>query len=303
MAPTTRSGGRASLPRQAKAKVQSYAGQDGPAHCVTKKRAKTATTTIPAPVPAPARQAQPRARRGGPRPAPQPAVSDPPAQLAAPVLVKVPAAPLPELPSCGWCGDSSAQTVFATAEEVPRKCRGHLLESICRSCIKRHARRYITHGQLPYCAVCDRQWEYEDAARLLSAPEMEHFESRLFNRMIETDPTFRWCAQDTCLAGQFYYTDLVENDPKICCALCEKTNCFNCRSGWHEGMTCEAYQNPVKREESMQMDEKKTLVTMRKAITKKCPTCGAGARRSYGCNHMVCANCNVSFNWDTAAAV
>ncbi|KAF2220968.1 hypothetical protein BDZ85DRAFT_266080 [Elsinoe ampelina] len=332
MAPNKPSGSRPSLPRQAKTNVQSYAGQDGPSHRVTKKRSKAKTTTAATPIPA--QQPRPRVRRGvirlptqvqampppppppatqnppqrvypGRRPRPRPAVPTMPLPLVQ-VRARTTAAPVPppasRPPYCQLCGDGGEDMELLKQGDVPEACSSHV-SSACKPCVIRHARSAFQRGSLPHCAFCGIRWEFGQAAMLFDAAETEIFESRLSNRAIETDPMFRWCAQDKCPSGQIYVADLVTEDPKVCCNSCESVNCFSCRTIWHEGISCKDHQDPVKREEALLKDYKETLGTMRKAVTKRCPTCGCGVEKTDGCNHMTCANCSADFNWDLASIV
>lgn len=312
MAPTRRSGNtaatnggstrRASLPRQAKDKVQSYAGLDVPKSRVTKKRSS--------PRAAPQRRQtrnNPPAQNNLPAPNNTAAVVAPQLVLAN-ELITVAGLPFQvaqhrhteaqakaeetdkeEPLMCEICSWTEDETPFPTEADIPEPCRNHALRSACRNCIVRYAREDLNHASLPHCYTCGRPWSFEHAVQLLGLKDMERFEARISNRLIEGDANFRWCAQDKCESGQYYFQSLVEKDPKVCCASCEKVNCFACRSPWHEGMTCAEYQDPVKREERIKDDPyTKSLGTMRKNVTKKCPICGSGTEKVDGCNHMVC---------------
>ncbi|KAG8626373.1 hypothetical protein KVT40_005318 [Elsinoe batatas] len=331
MAPQNSTGSRPSLPRQAKTNVQSYAGQATPSHRVTKKRSKPTTATAAAPTSAP--QPQPRARRGGIRlptqaqalPVAAPVTQDGPrrrtgARRAQPQPT-VPPMPLPQVqvrprttvppvpslpprpPHCQLCGDSGEDMERLKQGDVPEICSSHIIDRTCKPCIIRYARADFQQGSLPRCAFCGIRWEFGQAAMLFDAAEIELFETRLSNRAIETEPMFRWCAQDKCSSGQIYVAELVAKDPKVCCNSCESVNCFSCRTSWHEGISCKDHQDPIKREEALLKDYKETLGTMRKAVTKRCPTCGCGVEKTDGCNHMTCANCSADFNWETASIV
>ncbi|PNS16781.1 E3 ubiquitin-protein ligase dbl4 [Sphaceloma murrayae] len=270
---------RNSLPRKAKEKVQSYAGQAG-------------VTTMP--------RATKRRRINNNRTS---AKSKKSATASPSDIAPVAASHSeePERPAERWCTIctmTSSESTFPQPEDVPLACRAHITAEVCNACLVRYAREDIHHGSLPHCALCGISWDYTDAARLLGTKEVESFEARLSNRLIEGSPDFRWCAQDKCISGQFYHAGQTAADPKVCCATCEKSNCFICRAPWHEGMTCTEFQEVKK--EGKDRGFQQTMGTLRKLVTKMCPVCGSGTTKIDGCAHMICVNCGSSYNWDTA---
>lgn len=198
---------------------------------------------------------------------------------------------------CEMCGTDDSASSFPSPDDIPLSCRVHTPSMQCMACVLFYTRLAMNQSNLPRCAWCNATWSFTDIIRLVEPKELEQFEARLSNRLIETNPDFRWCAQDTCVSGQFYCIDEIDqDDPRVCCVACEKTNCFRCRLPWHEGQSCHERQEkgPNCDEDHAEDLFSKTLETMRKLVTKKCPTCASATERTQGCNHMICESGTLS---------
>lgn len=75
-----------------------------------------------------------------------------------------------------------------------------------------------------------------------------------------------WCPTADCEYMFFFEKD---DDTRFQCPECKKEYCLNCRSDWHEGMTCKEYQ--ITNTHSKADDDFMKFVTGKKF--KQCPRC------------------------------
>ena len=205
-------------------------------------------------------------------------------------------APRPKLQfECELCNTTRSEDDFPTAHDFPAECHkcAKAMEGarVCWDCARRHisSSAKFPWAVYPSCFVCYREWNNFDFLRkYLTEREIQHLENRLTQRSLEADPAFRWCASDKCSFGQIYDITKTTADPKVCCGECSAVNCIDCRTPWHEGMTCEEYQYPVNKDKKSSQIEAATLETMRKSMTKRCTRCRVAVEKIYGCDHMTC---------------
>ena len=207
---------------------------------------------------------------------------------------------------CGFCMEPMPRSDFPPSDVYPAQCRacaagstlrdhdGVFTELICWDCCHEHFKIRAADG-LAWglaCPVCFKSWPLENVATFLSPQELLLAENRITNRTLERDPTFRWCAQDTCTSGQFYDMEQVGKDPQVCCGHCEKLNCFKCRIPFHEGFTCEGYaEENEKYADVAELARDQTdasIKAMRRNATRRCPQCMTAVEKTDGCDHIVC---------------
>ncbi|KAJ4304575.1 hypothetical protein N0V90_000101 [Kalmusia sp. IMI 367209] len=75
--------------------------------------------------------------------------------------------------------------------------------------------------------------------------------------------------------------------PIVTCPKCEADLCTRCRSLAHPNGTCSPLEFGIDQE---------TAELLKKWGYKRCPKCGNGVKRMYGCNHMEC-RCGAHFCW------
>ncbi|MCJ1240504.1 hypothetical protein MMC14_008507 [Varicellaria rhodocarpa] len=75
------------------------------------------------------------------------------------------------------------------------------------------------------------------------------------------------------------------------CPSSFNTICLSCRSIYHEGMSCAAWQD-IQKQKDASLAEWKT-----KAGAKDCPQCGIPILKSGGCNHITCRECQGNWCW------
>lgn len=75
--------------------------------------------------------------------------------------------------------------------------------------------------------------------------------------------------------------------PVIACPKCEVEICSNCRDFAHPDSTCRSLEFGI---------DKETAELLKSWGYKRCPKCGNGVKRMFGCNHMEC-RCGAHFCW------
>jgi hypothetical protein len=75
--------------------------------------------------------------------------------------------------------------------------------------------------------------------------------------------------------------------PTVTCPECEVEICTNCRSLAHASGICSPFDFGV---------DEQTADLLQKWGYRKCPKCGQGVKRMFGCNHMEC-RCGAHFCW------
>lgn len=145
---------------------------------------------------------------------------------------------------------------------------------------------------------------------------MSRFEELERKHIAESTPGWRWCMAAECRAGQVHVIKPTEEKakeksrssfgmmgdvvnalstarapkptktPNVCvCQTCGSKACVDCDRPWHEGESCEAYQDRL-RGHLGDEDASEKLIT---GLTKKCPGCKGKIEKDGGCSAMFCA--------------
>jgi hypothetical protein len=101
---------------------------------------------------------------------------------------------------------------------------------------------------------------------------------------LSTDADFRWCLRSGCGSGQIHLAG--EEGPIFSCISCKFKACITHEREWHEGETCEQYDDRIRGQEARR-DEEATARTIERT-TKKCPQCQSSIEKNSGCDHMTC---------------
>jgi hypothetical protein len=104
---------------------------------------------------------------------------------------------------------------------------------------------------------------------------------------VTTNPNYRYCPKPDCGFPVLHS----ENSPSkklVCTEIgCETEFCFDCRSFWHDGLSC----------------EKNTEVKdafgewVKKNNAQQCPRCGVFGQRIEGCDYIQCPSCKFEYCW------
>lgn len=98
-----------------------------------------------------------------------------------------------------------------------------------------------------------------------------------------SNPGYRECSM--CDDAGIYEVNGDGKDRMIECVKCAYKMCFWHKAPWHEGLTCDEFDQKMENDGSFQ-DSKQWL----KEQTKNCPGdgCGAPIEKLDGCDHMRC---------------
>ena len=94
-------------------------------------------------------------------------------------------------------------------------------------------------------------------------------------------------------AGCSYMIFYDKNEYHLECPLCQKSYCLQCKSEWHQNITCEEYQLSMKKKKEEE-DEKLFEEYVKGNNFKKCPNCKRWVEKISGCNHITCP-CGIHF--------
>ncbi|KAM5533573.1 hypothetical protein V8D89_012789 [Ganoderma adspersum] len=140
----------------------------------------------------------------------------------------------------------------------------------------------------PECPVND--WPQgipnEVAERVLTEKGMTLWHTQ---KLLDSLPKY-YCPNPKCSA--LVQVDEEEDDPQAECPSCDAIICVPCRVVWHDGLTCEEYQDLPLDERSP--DDQKALQLAKAQNWRRCPKCSIIVELTIGCNHITC-RCKTEF--------
>ena len=166
---------------------------------------------------------------------------------------------------------------------------------VCRFCMAHHILSEVTTRNVPTrCAVCismtpDDITELNEmeAKSLLTDEQIERYDHTSLRNAVDRTTALHTCNEPDCHGVAELDGDYV----RFQCPVCTVERCVHCNVGWHDGQTCEQYQEWQTNNEAG--DE--LLAGLQAAGEfKACYQCGAGVQKSEGCNHMTCT-CGAHF--------
>lgn len=92
-----------------------------------------------------------------------------------------------------------------------------------------------------------------------------------------------WCPGVGCGHGQLHK---VGSNNKITCKFCRFKNCYRHQGKWHEGFTCDEFDQLGDHD----ANTARSIAEIQRT-TKPCPHCKARIKKEGGCNHMYCTGC------------
>jgi len=128
--------------------------------------------------------------------------------------------------------------------------------------------------------VCD-QFLYTPTS---TASNLIHRYNNFLNS--KTLPNFRWCSNPNCTSGQVHSNG--DSSPKMICTECSFVTCFTHQRPWHEGRTCEEF------DEQGDPTQKKQEAASEKTVEQSsapCPSCSAPVTKISGCPNVRCECC------------
>ena len=133
------------------------------------------------------------------------------------------------------------------------------------------------------CAQCATVLD-QRAFRTLAIPTVyEKYLDASLRIAVSADESFRYCINPSgCKSGQMH--DINYNIFR--CFACSHKACSQCNVAWHEGESCEAYQENM----SVRHTEERASEEAVKKLSKLCPNakCNKKIEKDGGCDHMTC---------------
>ncbi|GFU07775.1 ATP-dependent RNA helicase DEAH12, chloroplastic [Nephila pilipes] len=165
---------------------------------------------------------------------------------------------------------------------------GHLY---CLECIQ----ALVEQAQFPiHCcaAKCSKELVPKDIKKILNDDSTKIktlLEKSMKDYLEKNREHVFYCPAPDCQMF-FYKVDI--SDSKLQCPLCKNEICSKCNVIFHQGYTCEMYQNSKKDPDySFKVWQQKTTKC------KQCPRCKTAIEKVSGCNRMRCSSCHGNFCW------
>lgn len=111
---------------------------------------------------------------------------------------------------------------------------------------------------------------------------LNRYEKFMLQTFLSKDPNFRWCLSPLCETGQLYQQP--PRNSKTSCEECNFEMCFKHQMPWHEGLTCDEYDNQRDHGDPNYGETQEWIRTN----TKPCPGCQVGIQKGEACFHMTC---------------
>ncbi|CAH1764551.1 11462_t:CDS:10, partial [Entrophospora sp. SA101] len=139
-------------------------------------------------------------------------------------------------------------------------------------------------------AGCHVILDCHEIKNLVKKDLYERYDKLALRKALQQIPDIRWCKNSKCGSAQSHIGS--DSEPILTCGNCGTKSCFVHDSLWHEGLTCEQYDEVERiRNEATQ--------TYLEQHTKPCPKCGVRISKNEGCDHMTCKvlECKHEFCW------
>ena len=176
----------------------------------------------------------------------------------------------------------------------------HEIRCVCDECLLQHVRIAIqqTFRDDIFCPEenCGTKFDYQSVKNILSLADdkqlLDRYDQYVLHRELEQMDEFIWCSNPSCGVGQL--NEGGQSNPIVICYRCHQKTCFIHRIQWHEGMTCEEYDEQV---DPGDEPSRQWIATH----TKQCPKCPWQIEKNEGCDHMKCIKCKHEFCWSCLA--
>ncbi|EJU02140.1 hypothetical protein DACRYDRAFT_115913 [Dacryopinax primogenitus] len=137
----------------------------------------------------------------------------------------------------------------------------------------------------PLCPSCRHDFSHEDIQRTASEEAFARYDRLLLRKAVGNQPGFVWCKNPSCEGGQFH---IIPDMPKrlglvgwmqepcldadlVVCFACGTKSCFRHDVLWHEGRSCQEYEQSKGTKPFAKM-QSRTRATIEKT-TRACPKC------------------------------
>jgi len=135
---------------------------------------------------------------------------------------------------------------------------------------------------------CEGELEHMDVKREARKKDFQRYDRLLFQKYLQSQPGFRWCAFPGCGSGQIVSDIQDESNTGrntfLRCHHCEQRSCAHHRCLWHTERTCEQYDHDARNSEEVGL-----IQYLEREDVKRCPKCHHGIEKDQGCDHMTCS--------------
>lgn len=191
---------------------------------------------------------------------------------------------------CGVCGRTSVRRnpKLSQCTHIPETCASCYAEWITTQ-LRNHGWGSV---KCPGSS-CRVMLSYHHIRRLATPDTFRKYDSWCARKTLSENPAFRWCLSSTCGSGQIH--DSGEEGNIFTCAACSYKVCTIHNVKWHEGQTCEEFDNLSRVERAREIASVQEITSS----STKCPGpgCAYNIEKVEGCDHMTCSQCRYEFCW------
>lgn len=155
-------------------------------------------------------------------------------------------------------------------------------QQFCLKCMNKliESRMELSDDIEVKCVACYFVFDAPMIVKLLDPKAIlfDNIVARMYSAQFHEN--IRYCSNPRCSNPFDWVTNKIlpcgSNEiAMVSCPLCEEKTCANCRSPWHDGLTCD--DDILRREETERLPK-----------LRNCPSCGHLIERLTGCNTMTC---------------
>ncbi|KAL2270176.1 hypothetical protein VTJ83DRAFT_2360 [Remersonia thermophila] len=153
----------------------------------------------------------------------------------------------------------------------------------CRECMAQHLRITLDSAgwERLRCPMCNAAMGWEDVRACAPRDVFERFDGLLTRAALGGLEDFHYCLGPGCRSGQVQDGAAC---PRFVCVACRHRHCIRHGVPWHEGETCEEYdERNRERQRAEELSEEVAHVG-----TMPCPGCNRPVAKDEGCSHIRC---------------
>ncbi|CAJ0643217.1 197_t:CDS:2 [Entrophospora sp. SA101] len=166
--------------------------------------------------------------------------------------------------------------------------------NICDECVKKYIESNLNDKgdvniKCPF-AGCHVILDSYEIKSLVKKDLYERYDKLALRKALQQMSDIRWCKNPKCGSAQSHIGS--DSEPILTCGDCGTKSCFTHDSLWHEGLTCQQY-------DEVEKARNEATHTYLEQHTKPCPKCGVRISKNEGCDHMTCKvlECKHEFCW------
>ncbi|KAF2432089.1 hypothetical protein EJ08DRAFT_162597 [Tothia fuscella] len=195
------------------------------------------------------------------------------------------------LKSCIVCSSEGRSSSYKSM--ITTRCAHET--NTCDHCLERWVAQQLSDKGLDKgikCTECPEVLSYFDLQKCATAATFERYDALATRSALDKIEHFCWCLNVVCNSGQIHL-----GGARFECDACSYRFCISHTVAWHEGETCEQYENRCQ----MQKLDDEACEAWKAEQARMCTECNVVIQKNGGCDHMTCAHCSASFSWEDAA--